>query len=162
MSYPEPRYVNDTGENSALFRPSTRPPELTTASGAVHYLATSAATRGEFGLYRWEMGPAPSGPGAHFHKTFSESFYVLTGTVRLFDGSRWIDATPGDFLFVPEGGVHAFRNESGEPASMLILFAPGAPREKYFETIAEIGASGRELSEQEWTDLLARHDQYMV
>ena len=39
------------------------------------------------------------------------------------------DGRPGDFLYVPQGGVHAFRNESGEPASMLILFTPrGAAR----------------------------------
>jgi hypothetical protein len=30
----------------------------------------------------------------------------------------------GDFPYVPEGGVHAFRNESGEPASMLLLLPP--------------------------------------
>jgi quercetin dioxygenase-like cupin family protein len=54
--------------------------------------------------------------------------------VRLYDGARWLDAVVGDFLFVPEGGVHGFRNESGEPASMLLLFTPGAPREDYFET----------------------------
>jgi mannose-6-phosphate isomerase-like protein (cupin superfamily) len=162
MSYPEPRYWTDDGEISAVFRPFTQQPELTTASGAVHYLATSALTRGEFGLYRWEMGPQPSGPSPHFHKTISESFYVLAGTVRLFDGRRWIDAAPGDFLFVPQGGVHAFRNESGAPASMLLLFAPGAPRESYFETLAEIAASGRQLTNEEWTDLFARHDQYMV
>jgi hypothetical protein len=45
---------------------------------------------------------------------------------------------------------------------MLILFAPGAPRERYFEELAEIGASGRRLSDEEWTELYARHDQYMV
>lgn len=88
------------------------------------------STGGAFGLYRWDMGPGPSGPDPHFHKTISESF-VLSGAVRWYDGAHWIDATIGDFLFVPEGGVHAFRNESGEPASMLILFTPGAPREDY-------------------------------
>ena len=31
--------------------------------------------------------------------------------------------------------MHGFRNESGEPASMLILFTPGAPREDYFERV---------------------------
>jgi mannose-6-phosphate isomerase-like protein (cupin superfamily) len=108
------------------------------------------------------MNDRPSGPDAHFHRTISESFYVLSGAVRLFDGDRWVDARPGDFLFVPPGGVHAFRNESGEPASMLLLFAPGAPREAYFEELAEIEASGRELSDAEWTGLYARHDQYMV
>ena len=45
---------------------------------------------------------------------------------------------------------------------MLLLFAPGAPREAYFEELAEIGASGREPSDDEWTELYARHDQYMV
>jgi quercetin dioxygenase-like cupin family protein len=107
------------------------------------------------------MGPKPSGPDAHFHKTISESFYVLSGTVRLYDGKRWIDGTSGDFLFVPEGGVHAFRNESGEPASMLLLFAPGAPREDYFETLGRV-AEGLVLSDDEKTDFYLRHDTYWV
>jgi hypothetical protein len=45
---------------------------------------------------------------------------------------------------------------------MLVLFAPCAPREAYFEEPAEIVASGRQLGEEEWTDLYGRHDQYMV
>lgn len=59
----------------------------------------------------------------------SESFFILSGTMRLFDGRGWVDAASGDYLYVPVGGLHAFRNESGEPASMLmLLFVPGAPR----------------------------------
>ncbi|GAB4050388.1 cupin domain-containing protein [Catellatospora paridis] len=96
----------------------------------------------------------------HFHRTFSESFYVVSGTVRLYNGSSWIDGQPGDFLHVPEGGVHGFRNDSDAEASMLILFAPGIARETYFRELADISATGRQLSEEEWTDLLARHDQY--
>jgi mannose-6-phosphate isomerase-like protein (cupin superfamily) len=92
----------------------------------------------------------------------SEAFFVLDGVVRLHDGNRTVDARSGDFLFVPPGGIHAFRNESGAPASMLLLFAPGAPRERYFQELAEIARSERELSDEEWTELYARHDQYMV
>jgi mannose-6-phosphate isomerase-like protein (cupin superfamily) len=91
----------------------------------------------------------------------SESFFVLSGTVGLYDGERWVNAAPGDFLFVPPGGIHAFGNPEGV-ASMLILFAPGAPREAYFEELAEIAANGRQLSKEEWTDLYRRHDQYMI
>jgi oxalate decarboxylase/phosphoglucose isomerase-like protein (cupin superfamily) len=80
--------------------------------------------------------------------------------VRLHGGAGWIDAGPGDFMHVPEGGVHGFRNESGEPASMLILFAPGAPREPYFETLAEVAAGDRELSPEEWEEFYLRHDTY--
>ncbi|GAA3617056.1 cupin domain-containing protein [Nonomuraea rosea] len=164
MSYPEPRYFGETGEHSGTFDLSGRAPDLSMGEGGtkVHYLATGGSTNGAYGLYRWDMSARPSGPGAHFHRTMTESFYVLSGTIRLFNGDKWADGKPGDFLFLPEGGVHSFRNESGEPASMLILFTPGAPREAYFEELAEIATTGRELTPEEWTELYLRHDQYMV
>ena len=59
------------------------------------------------------------------------------------------------------GGVHGFRNESGEPASMLLLFTPGAPREDYFETLAD--AARREaMGEDDWTQFFLRHDTFWV
>lgn len=161
-AYPPATYLGDRGEVSGRFRPASHPAELVNSSGGgALYLATGASTNGQFGLYRWDMGPGPGGPAAHFHKTISESFFVLSGAVRLYDGERWVDATPGDFLFVPEGGIHAFRNESGEPASMLILFAPGAPREDYFETLAD--AARREaMDDQERAEFFRRHDTYWL
>jgi mannose-6-phosphate isomerase-like protein (cupin superfamily) len=160
VSYPEPRYLGEPGLVNATLRPADRAPELTYPSGGTaHYLATGESTGGKFGLYRWEMAAAPSGPAPHFHRTISESFFVLGGTIRLYDGTGWIDGRPGDFLFVPEGGLHAFRNESGKPASMLILFAPGAPREEYFETTARL-AGGLVLSDEEKTAFYLRHDTY--
>jgi hypothetical protein len=45
---------------------------------------------------------------------------------------------------------------------MLILFAPGKPRERYFVELDETAASGRKLTAAQWTELWARHDQYMV
>lgn len=162
MSYPDPRYLGNKGEISATFRPAGQEPELLIGSDtAVRYLATGASTERQFGLYRWEAKPHTKGPSAHFHKTLSESFFILTGTVRLFNGERWIDARAGDFLYVPEGGIHGFHNESDEPASMLLLFAPGAPREGYFEALAE-KAAGRRFSDEEWTDICLRHDNYFI
>lgn len=158
MSYPDARYRGDTGEISAVLRPADQEPELTMRSGTASYLATGASTNGQFGLYRWDMAGPPSGPDPHFHKSISESFFILSGTVRLYDGRRWIDATAGDFLYVPEGGVHAFRNESGEAASMLLLFAPGAPREAYFEGLAGLG----HFSDEERAEFMLRHDTYWI
>jgi mannose-6-phosphate isomerase-like protein (cupin superfamily) len=162
MSYPEPRYFGEKGETTAVYRPAGEKADLEIGVVTrVHYLATGASTNGDFGLYRWEMGVQQSGAGAHFHRTISESFLILSGTVRVFNGDRWIDATPGDFVHVPPGGIHGFRNESGEPAPFLLLFTPGAPREDYFETLAEI-ASGRQFTPEDWKELYQRHDQYMV
>jgi mannose-6-phosphate isomerase-like protein (cupin superfamily) len=159
MSYPDPRYLGDQGEISATYRRPGQKPELTYPSGgAAHYLATGATTNGQFGLYRWDMGPRPSGPDPHFHRSISESFFILSGTVRIYDGNRWLDTTPGDFVHVPEGGVHAFRNESGEPASMLLHFAPGAPREGYFEGLLDL--AGR--SDEEKAEFFLRHDTFWL
>jgi hypothetical protein len=44
---------------------------------------------------------------------------------------------------------------------MLILFAPGAPREGYFEGLAEI-ARGKELSEEERAEFYLRHDNHWL
>ena len=123
MSYPDARYLGEKGEIIAVYRPVDKQADLQIGViTSVHYLATGATTNGDFGLYRWKMGVQPSGAAPHFHRTISESFFILSGTVRVFNGERWLDAGPGDFVHVPAGGVHGFRNESGEPASFLLLF----------------------------------------
>ena len=163
MSYPPVRYHGQGDPGAATFRPASAARELDhVRGGGAAYLAPGSLTGGDYGLFRWDMPASPSGPAPHFHRTMSEAFFVISGRVQLTDGSRTVDAAPGDFLYVPPGGVHGFRNESGEPASMLLLFAPGAPREEYFEALAEIARTGRHLGEDEWTELYARHDQYMV
>jgi mannose-6-phosphate isomerase-like protein (cupin superfamily) len=164
MSYPEPRYLGDGGEVSAVLRGADHPAELSfpAAGQSAHYLATGATTGGDFGLYRWNMGADLTGPAPHFHRTMSESFFVLEGTVRLYDGEAWRDARPGDFLYVPPGGVHGFRNESGTPASMLILFTPGAPREAYFEGLAELARGEREMTAEEFRTFCDEHDNHYV
>lgn len=158
MSYPPARYHGKLGEITARYRPASTARDLTRGAVSAGYLATGTSTGGHFGLYEWHMGPRAGGPSAHFHRSISESFYVLSGTVRLYNGQQWIDGGPGDFLFVPEGGAHGFSNESDEAASMLLLFTPGAPREGYFEGLAELG----QLSDAEREDFFLRHDTYWL
>ena len=158
MSYPDPRYLGETGELTAAYRPADTPPEWPRRTGATSYLATGASTNGQFGLYRWEMTGNAGGPDPHFHRSISESFFILDGEVELYDGRSWRTAHAGDFLFVPEGGVHGFRGVG--PASMLLLFAPGAPREESFETLAK--AAEQPMSDEERAAFMERHDTYWV
>ena len=44
---------------------------------------------------------------------------------------------------------------------MLILFSPGAPREGYFQALAEI-AAGRKVSDEEFAEICMRHDNYLI
>ena len=46
----------------------------------VHYLGTGGSTDGQFGLYRWDMGPERSGPSSALSQDKS-TFCILSGTV---------------------------------------------------------------------------------
>jgi quercetin dioxygenase-like cupin family protein len=154
-------YIGE-GETSATYRPEPSIERVTSRATEALLVATGSLTAGRYGLFRWDMQARAGGPKPHFHRTYSEAFYVLVGTVRVYDGAAWVEAGVGDFLYVPEGGIHAFENAADAAASMLILFAPGAPREAYFRELATIQREGRVLSPEEWTELYARHDQTMV
>ena len=93
LVYPPARY-HGLGARQRPLPPVETAPDLVSAGGAddvtgasarqrTHYLATGAATGGEFGLYRIDMPAHGMGPKTHFHRTMSESFFILTGSVRL-------------------------------------------------------------------------------
>lgn len=159
MSYPPPLYDGATGEVSASIVRADREPALVYPNGnKVFYLAEGSATGGTFGLYRWEFAGPQSGPGPHFHRTITESFYVLEGTVTIYDGTTGVRCGAGDFAHVPAGGIHGFRNEDGA-ATMLLHFAPGAPREAYFEGLADgIG----DLDADQYDAFMREHDNHWL
>jgi quercetin dioxygenase-like cupin family protein len=156
--YPPDLYRGTSGEQSAWIRTTDTDPDIHYSSGgSCEYLATGDRTGGGLGVYRWNFGPDESGPDPHFHRAITESFYVLEGTVRLHDGAAWVTARAGDFLHVPEGGLHGFRGR--DRARMLLLFTPGAPREDYFETLDAVGR-GAPMSADERVAFMLQHDTY--
>ena len=87
------RYTGDNPELSAWLRRGNDPPDYDTPAAPCqyHYLANQQATDGDYGLYRVDIAPKGGGPGPHFHRAMSEAFFVLSGTVKLYDGTDWID-----------------------------------------------------------------------
>jgi mannose-6-phosphate isomerase-like protein (cupin superfamily) len=163
MSYPAPQYSGEGGEVSAIYRPAGKEPEIKIGPlTEARYLATGEMTKGKFGLYRWDMAPGTPGAAPHFHRTLAESFFILSGAVGLYNGETWTAAAPGDYLYVPEGGIHGFRNDGSEAASMLILFAPGAPREGYFEGLADRAMGRREFTPEQFKEFCDSHDNIWV
>ena len=158
MSYPDPQYTGEGGEASATVRPASALPELDGRTSMTSYLSTGASTGGKYGLYRWDFKGPRSGPDPHFHRSISEAFFVLSGEIQLYDGRRWV-YRPARRLPICAGGRPArLPQRSGEQASMLILFAPGAPREDYFERVATTA----QMSEEERTEFYLRHDTFWV
>ena len=82
------------------------------------------------------MVPPQGGPPLHVHRSEDETFYVLEGTPTFRLGDERIVAGPGDFVNIPRGALHCFRNFSDEPMRMILTFTP-AGIEKFFEETLE-------------------------
>jgi quercetin dioxygenase-like cupin family protein len=76
-------------------------------------------------LLAWEAEiPPEAGPPPHIHHAQLEAYYVLEGELTILDDDRTFTARAGDFVYIPPGAVHAFRNASTRPARMLIWMSP--------------------------------------
>jgi len=75
------------------------------------------------GFVRTEPGTVS---GWHHHGEHESVIYVLTGALRMEfgpDGSRTLEAGPGDLVYVPKGAVHRESNPSPEPADIIVTRA---------------------------------------
>jgi quercetin dioxygenase-like cupin family protein len=74
-------------------------------------------------------GTLPPGVAVPLHSHADpESFFQLAGTVQLLlpleDQLRWVEKGAGDFVHIPGGTKHAFRNTSDRPVVQLIMTTP--------------------------------------
>ncbi len=73
----------------------------------------------------------PPGAGAfvHLHHQFEEAFYVLEGEMEYRLGESRVRARHGDWVFVPDGVVHGFKNVGSANAHLIVITAPAAAME---------------------------------
>jgi mannose-6-phosphate isomerase-like protein (cupin superfamily) len=96
------------------------------------FLATGDNTHGTYAT--WEaIVPPGGGPPPHVHSREEEGFYILEGEITLQAGDKRIVATAGMFVNMPIGLPHSFKNESNQPAKMLITVAPAGLENMFFE-----------------------------
>ena len=96
------------------------------------FLATGDDTNGKYSL--WEaIVPSGGGPPPHVHSREEEGFYILEGEITFQIGEERVVATVGMFANMPVGTPHSFKNESDQPAKMLISVAPAGLEQMFFE-----------------------------
>jgi len=155
MSHPDPSLV-------AVRTLAEHPLVSNGPTSSLRMVAPGSVTNGRYGLVEYHVAAHSPGAAPHLHRTFSESFYVLSGELTVYHEGSWTPFGPGDYALVHEGGAHGFRNDGDDDAAFLILFAPGIARENFFLEMAELRRSGRTLTPEQMTAFYARHDQEMV
>ncbi len=108
------------------------------------FFATSDETGGRYSMFEATVLPG-GGPSPHIHRREAETFYVLEGEITFQVGDERRVAKSGTFVHMPIGNLHAFKNETNQPAKMLISFAPAGLEEMFFEV-------GKDLAKGETPD----------
>jgi uncharacterized RmlC-like cupin family protein len=68
--------------------------------------------------------------GWHHHGDHETTIYVAAGRLRMEagpGGSQIIEASPGDFIYVPPGAIHREGNPSGEESELVVVRAGRGP-----------------------------------
>jgi quercetin dioxygenase-like cupin family protein len=90
----------------------------------IDFLATGEATAGHYSLFHVFIPAGPPGPLPHIHRDADEFFFVVEGRVEVLFEDVWRTLGPGQFLHVPRGTLHSFRNPTADAARMLSGFVP--------------------------------------
>ncbi|MGW4598742.1 quercetin 2,3-dioxygenase [Streptomyces sp. NPDC004457] len=107
----------------ALYVPAGEGPTVWGADDVYTVKATGAQTNGNIGFIEATI-PAGGGPIPHAHTKEDETFYVLDGQLEFIDGDHVFTAVAGDFIHVPKGVRHGFRNTGVHAARLLFIYTP--------------------------------------
>lgn len=95
----------------------------------------------------------------HIHAEHEETFVVLEGRYRVRLGDEITFAEQGDYVFVPRGTPHTYRNVGPAPARLLNVISPADG----VELLAELGKyAGQPIDEEVLIELHATHRAVVV
>lgn len=126
-----------TGARRPVFRSPLQCRVILFAGDVNRFLATGDDTGGAFA--QWEVVVPPGGgPRPHVHTREVESVLVLEGQIELDIGGTLMEAGVGDYVVLPTGVPHAFRNTLSEQAVLLFTVAPAGLEHFFFEVGTEV------------------------
>ncbi len=108
------------------------------------------------GVVEGTLPPGTDGPPQHIHRQHTETFYVVSGTVRFTCAAEYIDVTTGGMLTAPIGVPHTFSNPDPDVSATFMCTVAADLYIAYFRDLAALTRSG-DADEQTHLDLMARY-----
>lgn len=116
-----------------IFRPTGTAPAVWGPGDLYSLLATGEETNNAF--FQFEaIVPQGGGPRPHIHTREDETFYIVSGSLEILLGDKTYNAKAGDFVYIPRGTVHRFKNIGSQTAVQLVTFVPSG-MEKFFQEV---------------------------
>jgi len=95
----------------------------------------------------------------HVHARHEESFVVLEGRYEVRVGEDIIVAVSGDYVFIPRGTPHTYRNVGPEPARLLNIMSPSDG----VQLLSDLGSlAGTKVDDTLLAEIHSRHGATLV
>ena len=129
-SNPSAPMVNEIATSQVKYVPAGTGPAYRSPVDEITFLITGEQTGGAFFMAEVSVPPGGGTP-PHIHHREEETSYLQQGTLTVQVGGKTLNASPGDFVYLPRGIVHCFQNTGTVDAKFVLVVTP-AGLEKFF------------------------------
>lgn len=124
---PSPHANEKVGSNEQTVKPFIKPAGTALAlygPGDVYSMLVTGKESTN-SLFQFEaVVPPGGGPPPHTHSREEETFYIISGSLEFQIGDVTHIANKGDFVYIPPGVVHRFKNVGDVTSVQLVTFSP--------------------------------------
>ena len=102
-------------------------------------------TRDAYSMFEYAVPGGVDGPPLHTHTREDESFVCIAGKLDVTLGSDEYTLGFGEYLWLPRGVPHAFRNPYAEESRVMSVVSP-AGLEAYYEALGALPPGPKDLT----------------
>jgi quercetin dioxygenase-like cupin family protein len=109
----------------------------------IRFLVAAVDTNGEYSKIECTVEPNGAVAATHVHPYQTETFEVVSGTLKFKVNGEIVTATAGDVVTVEPGSAHKFWNDGDSPAIFRCEVRPALGFERLLETMFALAADGK-------------------
>ena len=123
----------------------------------IDFLLEAADTNGSAAMFEFTVPVGAKVPISHYHESYDETIYGLSGVITFTVEGNPIDIAPGETCFIPRGAVHGFDNLTQKDAKALTVITPALLGSIFFKEVAAILNAGGPPDLEKLKLVMAKH-----
>lgn len=123
----------------------------------IDFLLEAADTNGSAAMFEFTVPVGAKVPIPHYHESYDETIYGLSGVITFTVEGKPIDIAPGETCFIPRGAVHGFDNLTQKDAKALTVITPALLGSIFFKEVASILNAGGPPDIEKLKSTMAKH-----
>ena len=131
--------------------------EVLAGPNRIRILEDGSNTGHRIGFLEARLPPGSGGPPQHIHRAHSETFYVVSGTMRFTSADEDVDVSAGGLVTAPIGAPHTFSNPDPDEWAIFICTVAPDLYIGYFREMTALVARDDRVDEDAALAVMARY-----